>query len=41
VRNPAPPGVGYVIFGIVYAAVGIGVSCATVYLLHQRKDALE
>ena len=41
VRNPVPPGVGYLIFGIVYAAVGIGVSCAAVYLLHQRKDALE
>ena len=39
-RNPVPPGVGYLIFGIVYAAVGIGVSCATVYLLHQRRAAL-
>ncbi len=40
-RNPVPPGVGYLIFGIVYAVVGIGVSCATVYLLYQRKGALE
>jgi hypothetical protein len=41
VRNPVPPGVGYVIFGIVYAAVGIGVSWGTVYLLHQRRDLLQ
>jgi hypothetical protein len=40
VRNPVPPGVGYVIFGIVYAAVAIGVSWGTVYLLRQRKDVL-
>jgi hypothetical protein len=41
VRNPTPPGVGYLIFGIVYAAVAIGVSWGAVYLLRQRRDALE
>jgi hypothetical protein len=40
-RNPVPPGVGYLIFGIVYAAIGIGVTWGTVYLLHQRRDALQ
>jgi hypothetical protein len=40
VRNPAPPGMGYVLFGIVYSAVAIGVSSGAAYLLTQRKTAL-
>jgi hypothetical protein len=39
-RNPAPPGMGYVLFGIVYSAVAIGVSGGAVYLLTERKAAL-
>ena len=40
-RNPVPPGVGYLIFGIIYAIGGIGVSCGAVYLLSQRKAVLK
>src|SRR5262249_1643683 len=32
-KNPRPPGVGPVIFGVVYAVVAIGVSFAAAYLL--------
>jgi len=39
-RNPVPPGIGYLIFGIVYAISGIGASCGAVYLLSQRKAVL-
>jgi hypothetical protein len=40
-RNPVPPGIGYLIFGIVYAIGGIGVSCGAVYLLRQRRAVLK
>lgn len=40
-RNPVPPGIGYLIFGIVYAIAGIGVSCGAVYLLSQRRAVLK
>ncbi|MGD0948453.1 MAG: hypothetical protein ABSA52_13580 [Candidatus Binatia bacterium] len=40
-RNPVPPGIGYLIFGIVYAIGGIGVSCGAVYLLSQRRAVLK
>ena len=40
VRNPAPPGIGYLVFGVVYAIVGIGVSSGAVYLLSKRRAAL-
>lgn len=40
-RNPAPPGVGYVLFNVLYAAIAIGVSCGAAYLLSQRKGALK
>lgn len=39
-RNEQPPGVGYQIFGIVYAAVAIGVSVGSAVLLTQRKTEL-
>ena len=35
-----PPGVGYVLFGIVYADIAIGVSSGAAYLLGQRRAAL-
>jgi hypothetical protein len=40
--GPKPPGagIGYAIFGIVYATVAIGVSSGAAYLLSQRKAAL-
>jgi len=40
-RNPVPPGIGYLIFSTVYAIVGIGVSCGAAYLLSQRKAVLK
>jgi hypothetical protein len=39
-KNETPPGVGYVIFGIVYSLVAIGVSCGAAYLLTKHKAAL-
>ena len=40
--GPKPPdaGIGYAIFGIVYATVAIGVSSGAAYLLSQQKAAL-
>ena len=35
-----PPGVGYLIFGIVYALVAVGVSGGAAYLLTKHKAAL-
>ena len=40
IRNQAPPGVGYVVFGVVYSLVAIGVSSGAVYALRQRQTAL-
>ena len=40
VRNTTPPGIGYVIFGIVYMVIAIGVSSGAAYLLSQRRAAL-
>lgn len=39
-KNPSSPGVGYVIFGIVYSAVAIGVSVSAAYFLTSRKAEL-
>ena len=38
--GPTQPGIGFVIFGLVYAAIAIGVSSGAVYRLAQRKDEL-
>jgi len=40
VRMPREPGIGYLVFGVVYIAVAIGVSSGAVYLLAQRRSAL-
>jgi hypothetical protein len=42
-RTPPPPGagVGWQVFGIVYAAVAIGISAGTVRLLARRRGDLE
>ena len=40
VLAPRRPGIGYAVFGIVYAAVAIGVSGGAAYLLAQRRHAL-
>ena len=40
VRTPQPPGAGYVVFGIVYSAIAIGVSAGAVWLLARRRPAL-
>lgn len=39
-RNERPPGISYLIFGIVYSVVAIGVSCGAAYVLTQRKAEL-
>ncbi len=39
-RNPSPPGVGYLLFGLVYAAAAIGVSSGAAVTLARRKTAL-
>ena len=39
-RMPREPGIGYIVFGLVYSAVAIGVSSGAVYLLAQRRSAL-
>jgi hypothetical protein len=39
-RNPRPPGAGYLVFMVVYAAVAIGVSAGAVALLARERAAL-
>jgi hypothetical protein len=39
-RNAVPPGVGYLIFGVVYSIIAIGVSSGAAYLLSNRKATL-
>jgi hypothetical protein len=39
-KNTPPPGVGYMIFGIVYSLVAIGVSVGAAYLLTKHKVLL-
>lgn len=39
-KNPRPPGVGPIIFGIVYMTVAIGVSGGAAYLLTKHKAEL-
>jgi len=39
-RNPQPPGVGNLVFGIVYSVVAIGVSSGTAIILRRRKADL-
>jgi hypothetical protein len=39
-NNTRPPGIGYVIFGIVYSAIALGVSVGAAYLLTSRKAEL-
>ena len=38
--NESPPGIGYLIFGLVYSVVAIGVSCGAAYVLTKRKAEL-
>jgi membrane-associated PAP2 superfamily phosphatase len=40
VKNPRPPGVGYVIFGVVYSLIAIGVSLGAAYFLTKNKALL-
>ena len=40
VRTPRPPGRGFLIFGLVYMVVAIGVSTGAAWALSKRKDAL-
>ena len=40
VRNTTPPGVAYLVFGIVYTIIAVGVSGGAAYLLTRRKAAL-
>ena len=40
VREPQPPGIGPIIFGIVYSTVAIGVSAGTAWLLTRRRADL-
>jgi hypothetical protein len=39
-RNVQPSGPGYLVFGIVYAVVAVGVSSGAAYLLAKRKPEL-
>ena len=39
-RAARPPGMGYVLFGIAYAGVAVGVSTGAAYLLAQRRAQL-
>jgi len=39
-RMPRPPGAGYLVFGIAYIAVAVGVSSGAAWALTKRKDAL-
>lgn len=39
-KNTSPPGVGHVIFGIVYSAIAIGISVGAAYFLTSRKAEL-
>ncbi|HEV7733980.1 MAG TPA: hypothetical protein VGR62_17550 [Candidatus Binatia bacterium] len=40
IRNETPPGVGYMIFGVVYTAIAIGVSGGSAMLLSRRTAEL-
>jgi hypothetical protein len=39
-RTPTPPGIGYQIFGLVYAIVAIGMSAGTAWVLTKRANEL-
>ena len=39
-RTSRPPGAGYLVFGIVYIVVAVGVSSGAAWALTKRKDAL-
>lgn len=39
-KSEHPPGIGYLLFGIIYALVAIGVSCGAVYFLTKQKTVL-
>ena len=39
-KNQNPPGVGYLIFGVIYSVVAIAVSCGAAYMLTVRKAEL-
>lgn len=39
-RNESSPGIGSLIFGLVYSVVAIGVSCGAAYVLTKRKAEL-
>jgi hypothetical protein len=38
--NTPPPGAGYMIFGLVYFAIAVGVSAGAAWLLTKRRSAL-
>ncbi|MBI4516604.1 MAG: hypothetical protein HY699_12405 [Deltaproteobacteria bacterium] len=38
--NARPPGAGYIVFGIVYSVIAVGVSAGTAYALSQRQAEL-
>jgi hypothetical protein len=40
VKNVAPPGIGYVIFGIIYALIAVGVSLGAAIFLTRNKMLL-
>ena len=40
VLTPRPPGAGYLVFGLVYVGVAVGVSSGAAWALTKRKDAL-
>jgi hypothetical protein len=39
-KNTSPPGIGYMIFGIVYSLIAVGVSVGAAYLLTKHKAEL-
>ena len=39
-KNPRPPGVGPIVFGIVYSVIAVGVSVGAAYLLTKHKAEL-
>ena len=40
VKNETPPGVGYIIFGVVYSVIALGVSVGAAIFLTRHKAAL-
>lgn len=40
VRNTAPPGIGYIIFGLIYTLVAVGISGGAAYFLTKHRAEL-